>query len=153
MVICRGIAMQTASKKAAAKRAVQDTLQNNMAIGIGSGSTVVHVVEEIARIVQINNWSLTLVPSSFQASQLLLQHKLPIGNLWQHFELDLTYDGADAFDDNGNLIKGGGGCHTQEKILAFCSKTLVIVADYSKRSSQLGQTVHSLTIFRQFACR
>ena len=57
----------------------------------------------------------------------------------RHPEIDVTIDGADECDENLNLIKGGGGCQTQEKIVAYNSKTLVIVADYRKKSKTLGE--------------
>lgn len=46
------------------------------------------------------------------------------------FQIDVTIDGADEVDENLTLIKGGGGCLLQEKIVASCTKTLVIIADY-----------------------
>ena len=55
------------------------------------------------------------------------------------FQLDLTIDGADEVDSDLNLIKGGGGCLTQEKIVASYSKQFVIVADDRKDASRLGE--------------
>jgi len=52
--------------------------------------------------------------------------------------IDVTFDGADEVDARSNLIKGGGGCHLQEKIVAVCSKKLIIVADHKKQSIALG---------------
>ena len=54
------------------------------------------------------------------------------------FQLDVAIDGADEVDTEGNCIKGGGGCLTQEKIVASCAKTFVIIADLSKNSQKLG---------------
>lgn len=54
-------------------------------------------------------------------------------------QLDIAFDGADEVDSGLNLIKGGGGCLTQEKIVASAAKKLVIIADYTKNSQQLGQ--------------
>lgn len=79
------------------------------------------------------------VPSSFQARQLIVQHKLPLSDLEMYPELDIVIDGADEVDNDLNLIKGGGACQTQEKLLAACSKCLVICADYTKESNGLGQ--------------
>lgn len=58
-------------------------------------------------------------------------------------ELDVTIDGADEVDSNLTLIKGGGGCLTQEKIVAATSRKFVVVADYSKNSTFLGQNYHN----------
>ena len=52
--------------------------------------------------------------------------------------MDVAIDGADEVDTEGNCIKGGGGCLTQEKIVASCAKTFVIIADLSKNSQKLG---------------
>lgn len=52
--------------------------------------------------------------------------------------IDVTFDGADEIDKKNNLIKGGGGCHLGEKLVASCSKRLVIVADWGKSSNILG---------------
>jgi ribose 5-phosphate isomerase A len=61
------------------------------------------------------------------------------GDLNQHPLIDVTFDGADEIDSMRNLIKGGGGCHLQEKLIAVSSKELIIVADARKSSTHLGQ--------------
>jgi ribose 5-phosphate isomerase A len=63
---------------------------------------------------------------------------LLLSDLEKYHELDLSFDGADEVDQNLVLIKGGGGCLTQEKIIASCSKRYVIVCDFSKISKNLG---------------
>lgn len=59
-------------------------------------------------------------------------------DLEDYTQLDVCFDGADEVDENLVLIKGGGGCLTQEKIVAFTASELVIVADYRKNSIKLG---------------
>lgn len=66
-------------------------------------------------------------------------HGLCLSDLDEFPAIDVTIDGADEVDENKVLIKGGGGCMTQEKILAAASRKVVIVADYTKRSKRLGQ--------------
>lgn len=56
----------------------------------------------------------------------------------QYPNIDVTFDGADEVDSELNLIKGGGGCHLQEKLVAVCSKSLIIVCDERKSSPLLG---------------
>ena len=51
---------------------------------------------------------------------------LPVSTLEEHYVLDIDIDGADEVDDKLNLIKGGGGCLTQEKIVQSCSKKFVV---------------------------
>ncbi len=124
------------AKKNAAYQAVDEKLKNHKIIGIGSGSTVVYAVRRIA------DWdreNLICIPSSFQATQLIVSNGLTLGSLNQYPEVEITFDGADEIDDNLNLIKGGGGCHVQEKILAYNSKKVIIVADFNKDSKILGE--------------
>uniref|UniRef100_G3VTG4 ribose-5-phosphate isomerase n=1 Tax=Sarcophilus harrisii TaxID=9305 RepID=G3VTG4_SARHA len=72
------------------------------------------------------------------ARQLILQNGLPLSDLDRHPELDLAIDGADEVDAELNLIKGGGGCLTQEKIVAGYAKCFIVIADYRKDSKNLG---------------
>ncbi|KAL3265824.1 hypothetical protein HHI36_010020 [Cryptolaemus montrouzieri] len=127
------------AKKVASIKAVDAFLKSNSVIGIGSGSTIVYAVERIAELVKNHHWKIQCVPTSFQAKQLIHKYDLPLTDLEANPELDLCIDGADEVDDNLNLIKGGGGCLLQEKIVASCAKTLVIVADYTKNSTYLGE--------------
>ena len=126
-------------KKNAAFRAVEENVKKNMILGIGSGSTVVYAVKKIAEINQNNNLNLKCIPTSFQSHQLIVENGLNLVSLDQYPEIDLDIDGADEIDKSLNLIKGGGGCLVQEKIIASSSKKLVIIADYTKKSEYLGE--------------
>ncbi len=126
-------------KKKAAIKAVEDNVKSNMVIGIGSGSTIVYAVRKIAELNKENNLNLKCIPSSFQSYQLILENGLTLASLDQFLEIDLDIDGADEIDKKLNLIKGGGGCLVQEKILASNSKKLVIIADFRKKSESLGE--------------
>ncbi|GCC19949.1 ribose-5-phosphate isomerase [Chiloscyllium punctatum] len=131
--------MEEEAKKKAGYMAVDNHVQNNQALGIGSGSTIVYAVDRIAKRVQDENLKIVCVPTSFQARQLILQHQLTLSDLDRHPELDVAIDGADEVDCDLNLIKGGGGCLTQEKIVAGCAKRFIVVADYRKDSKSLGE--------------
>jgi len=126
-------------KKKAALEAVKDNIEKDMVLGIGSGSTVVYALKEIAIKNKNEQLSLKCIPSSFQSSQLIIENGLPMVSLDQYPEVDLDIDGADEIDSELNLIKGGGGCLLQEKILASNSKKLVIIADFRKKSERLGE--------------
>lgn len=126
------------AKKISAEKAVEENIKDNMILGIGSGSTIIYVVEKIAELVKKRNLRVVCIPSSYQALQLILENELTIGSLDQYPEIDLDFDGADEIDSELNAIKGGGGCLVQEKILASNSKDLVLVIDYRKRSKKLG---------------
>ena len=126
-------------KKKAAEKAVEENVRENMIIGIGSGSTVVYAVEKIGELNRKTDLNLKCIPSSFQAYQLIIENGLNYVSLDQYPEIDLDIDGADEIDNDLNLIKGGGGCLVQEKILASNSKNLIIIADFRKNSEKLGQ--------------
>ncbi|RZC36632.1 Rib 5-P isom A domain containing protein [Asbolus verrucosus] len=126
------------AKKSAAIKAVDLHVQNNTVVGVGSGSTVVYAVERLAERVKSEKLNIQCIPTSFQARQLIIQHRLPITDLEVNPKLDVCIDGADEVDCNLTLIKGGGGCLLQEKIVASCSKELIIIADYTKNSQKLG---------------
>ncbi|XP_009330175.1 PREDICTED: ribose-5-phosphate isomerase [Pygoscelis adeliae] len=112
---------------------------NNQVLGIGSGSTIVHAVHRLAERVKQENLTIVCIPTSFQARQLILQNGLTLSDLDRHPELDVAIDGADEVDSDLNLIKGGGGCLTQEKIVAGYAKCFIVIADYRKKSKSLGE--------------
>ncbi|KAJ3631204.1 hypothetical protein MTP99_012347 [Tenebrio molitor] len=126
------------AKRTAAHKAVDLHVQNNTIVGIGSGSTVVYAVERLAERVKAEKLQVKCVPTSFQARQLIVQHKLTLTDLEINPRLDVCIDGADEVDNNLTLIKGGGGCLLQEKIVASCARELIIIADYTKNSQKLG---------------
>ncbi|CAD5123346.1 DgyrCDS11700 [Dimorphilus gyrociliatus] len=125
-------------KKAAATAAVNDWLKDNQKVGIGSGSTIVYAVERIAERVKNENLKISCVPTSFQAKQLITEHELTLSDLERTPELDLVIDGADEVDKDLVLIKGGGGCLVQEKIVASCAKDFIVIADERKDVKKLG---------------
>ncbi|XP_053116462.1 ribose-5-phosphate isomerase isoform X2 [Hemicordylus capensis] len=127
------------AKKLAAWTAVNNHVQTNQILGIGSGSTIVHAVHRLAERVKQENLSIICIPTSFQARQLILQNGLTLSDLDRHPELDVAIDGADEVDLDLNLIKGGGGCLLQEKIVAGYAKCFIVIADYRKKSKSFGE--------------
>ncbi|XP_055383401.1 ribose-5-phosphate isomerase [Condylostylus longicornis] len=127
------------AKKIAAYKAVDEWVKDKTAIGIGSGSTVVFAVQRLAERVHNDNLKVVCVPTSFQARQLIIENDLELSDLDRNPILDIAIDGADEVDCDKTLIKGGGGCLLQEKIVASCAEKLIIVADYTKDSKKLGQ--------------
>jgi ribose 5-phosphate isomerase A len=126
-------------KKSAAYRAVEENVQNGMILGIGSGSTVVYAIEKLKKLISEKKMSVKCIPTSFQSYQLIVENGLNLGSLDQYPNIDLDLDGADEIDEDLNLIKGGGGCLVQEKIVASNSKRLIIIADFRKKSKKLGE--------------
>eukprot|EP00485_Elphidium_margaritaceum_P010154 CAMPEP_0202697714 /NCGR_PEP_ID=MMETSP1385-20130828/11026_1 /ASSEMBLY_ACC=CAM_ASM_000861 /TAXON_ID=933848 /ORGANISM="Elphidium margaritaceum" /LENGTH=266 /DNA_ID=CAMNT_0049354231 /DNA_START=20 /DNA_END=820 /DNA_ORIENTATION=- len=126
------------AKQFAAHLAVEEHVRSNQTIGIGSGSTIVYAVDKIAELFNTNKLlNIVCVPTSFQSEQLILAKQLPLGNLKQNWQIDVAIDGADEVDANLNCIKGGGGCHLQEKMVAFNAKKFIVIADDSKHSKNL----------------
>lgn len=134
------------AKKYAAFKAVDDNLPANpQVVGIGSGSTVVYVVERIAQIKKEKPGvfdKTVFVPTGFQSKQLISAAGLILGSMDRYSvgDLDVAFDGADEVDDKLNCIKGGGACLFQEKLVASCANKFVLVADSRKKSSALGVT-------------
>lgn len=106
-------------------------------VGIGSGSTVVYVAERIGQFEEKSNF--ICVPTGFQSQQLIIDNKLILGSIEQYPEVDIAFDGADEVDTQLNLIKGGGACLFQEKLVACSATKFIVVADFRKKSpSTLG---------------
>ncbi|KXH71619.1 MAG: hypothetical protein AM326_11665 [Candidatus Thorarchaeota archaeon SMTZ-45] len=107
-------------------------------IGLGSGSTVAIFAKELGQLVSDGKNDISVVPSSYQAYQLAIEHGIPLTNLDINPELIITVDGADEVDKNLNLTKGGGGALFQEKVVASASKRLIIIVDESKLVDKLA---------------
>ncbi|XP_048772260.1 ribose-5-phosphate isomerase-like [Ostrea edulis] len=137
---CKTMSAIEAGKKAAAFAAVDENIKNNQKVGIGSGSTVVYAVQRLAERIKNEDLNIICVPTSFQANQLIQEHRLNLGTLETCPKLDVAIDGADETDKDLTCIKGGGACLTQEKIVASCAKDLIIIADDRKDSQVLGTT-------------
>ena len=132
-------------KKNAALEAVKH-VKNGFIVGLGSGSTAAYAIEEIGNRIRREGLHVFGVPTSYQALMLAVKYGILITTLEEHPMLDLTIDGADQIDDELNLIKGMGGALAREKIVAFASKKLVIVADETKKVKILGENGHPVPI-------
>jgi len=113
-------------------------VRDGMAVGIGTGSTVVFLIHELGRRVRDEGLRLVGVPTSYQSRVLCAELGIPVRDLQDSAHLDLAIDGADEVDPNLDLIKGGGGSQTREKIVAAMADELVIVVDASKLVPALG---------------
>lgn len=126
------------AKRMAAFRAVDANFPPHAkVVGIGSGSTVVYVAERIGQLA--NKGDFVCIPTGFQSKQLIIDNGLTLGTIEQYPEIDIAFDGADEVDAQLNLIKGGGACLFQEKLVASLAAKFVVVADTRKQSpSTLG---------------
>jgi ribose 5-phosphate isomerase A len=113
-------------------------VEDGFVVGLGSGSTAAYVIKEIGRRMVQEGLQVLGVPSSSQALMLAVESGLPLTTLDEHPVLDLDIDGADQIDQKLNLIKGGGGALTREKVVASAAKQFVVVADETKLVEKLG---------------
>ncbi len=124
------------AKYVAARRAA-DMVQDGMRVGLGTGSTAAWMVRRLGERVQ-QGLKIKGVPTSTRTAQLAREVGIEVVSLDQAGWLDMTIDGADEFDGELNLIKGGGGAHLQEKIVATASDQMVVIADAGKEVETLG---------------
>ena len=127
------------AKKQVALEAVKH-VKDNFIIGLGSGSTAAYVIQYIGKMIHQNGFKILAIPSSSQAMLLAVRSGIPLTTLDEHPTIDLAIDGADEVDRKLDMIKGGGGALTREKIVASASKKFVIVADETKLVEKLGTT-------------
>lgn len=126
------------AKQAAANKAIDLHVKDGNIVGIGSGSTIVYAVQRLRQRVLQENIQVKCVPTSFQARQLITENGLNLTSLEEDPVLDVTIDGADEADHQLTLIKGGGGCLAQEKVIAEAAKLFVVIADHRKKVEHLG---------------
>ena len=110
-------------------------IDTNSIIGVGTGSTVNYFIDELAKIKHIFKGA---VSSSEASTQLLEKCGIEVFELNDVNEILVYVDGADEVDGSHNLIKGGGGAHTREKLVASASNEFVCIVDESKLVKTLG---------------
>ncbi|WP_336279170.1 ribose-5-phosphate isomerase RpiA [Bartonella sp. CB175] len=123
-------------KKMAAAKALE-FVQDNMKIGIGTGSTANEFIRLLGERVA-DGLRVTGVATSWYSEQLCRKFGIPTATLEQISELDLDIDGADEIGPDMTLIKGGGGALLREKIVAAASRTMLVIADETKIVKTLG---------------
>ncbi len=123
-------------KKQAAARAALDYVEVGAVIGIGTGSTANHFIDMLAGIKHKIDGT---VASSEASAQRLKGHGIPVFELNSVDDLSVYVDGADESNSHLQLIKGGGGALTREKIVAAVAKKFVCIADDSKLVGVLGE--------------
>ncbi|MEC0238910.1 ribose-5-phosphate isomerase RpiA [Paenibacillus dokdonensis] len=123
-------------KQLAAEKAVE-YVKDGMSIGLGTGSTAYWAIRKIGERVR-EGLTIQAVATSKASEKLAQEQGIPLIPFDRLEGLDLTIDGADELDRELHLIKGGGGALLREKIVAFHSKELIIIADESKFVDKLG---------------
>jgi len=127
--------MNQDEKKQAVAEAAMDYIEDDMIVGVGTGSTVNFFIDRLA---EIKHRIEGAVPSSETTAQLLKERRIPVLDLNSVAELPVYVDGADEATRHLHLIKGGGGALTREKIVAAVSRRFVCIVDDSKLVDVLG---------------
>ena len=125
-------------KKLAAEKAAE-YIEDGMVLGLGTGTTLEYLIPKIGKLVA-EGMDIVGIPTSRRTKNLAEEYNIPLSTLTEHPEVDLTIDGADEVDPSLNLIKGGGGALTKEKIVAFSSKREIIIVDETKLVQHLGMS-------------
>ena len=130
--------LQNQMKQAVANAAVEK-IQNGMILGLGSGSTAALMIEALALKIKSGELKeIVGVPTSFQGEVLATELGIPLKSLSSVSQIDLAIDGADEVDPKFQLIKGGGACHVQEKLVAALAKKFIVVVDSTKLVEKLN---------------
>jgi ribose 5-phosphate isomerase A len=127
--------MDQDQKKLNAAKASLDYIENGIVLGVGTGSTVNHLIDLLP---SVRNKIEAVVSSSNASSALLEEQGFEISMLNDVGDVDLYIDGADEATKHRQLIKGGGGALTREKIVAGASRRFVCIIDDSKQVGMLG---------------
>jgi len=134
------MSVKDALKRLVAKE-ISAYLEDDMIIGLGSGSTMVYVIREIGKLLKEGKLKrLFGVATSFQSEILGRENGIRIIDFNVADKIDLAIDGADEIDPEKNLIKGGGGAHSREKYIDYFAERFLVVADDSKLVKKLGQS-------------
>ena len=116
------------AEKRAAARAAAALVRDGMRVGLGTGTTVAELIPALAE----RNCSITCVATSPATEKLALAHGLVVVPFVDLDRLDLTIDGADQVDPLCWLVKGGGGAHTRERIVAAAAEQFVVIVSSDK---------------------
>jgi ribose 5-phosphate isomerase A len=130
-------ATDTEAEKRIAAEAAAELVEDGMTVGLGTGSTVAHLLPALAA----RGLDLRCVATSVETEEKGRELGLAIEHFDTLAHLDIAIDGADQIAPDGWLIKGGGGAHTREKIVAAAAKRFVVIGDSSKPTERLGPPV------------
>ena len=144
--------MDARELKIKAAEAALEHVENGMRLGIGTGSTAEEFIRLLADKVA-HGLRVVGVPTSERTARLCPELGVPLATLEEVPELDLTIDGADEIDSRLTLIKGGGGALLREKIVAYASKSMIVIADRSKIVETLGKFPLPIEVNPFWPCR
>ncbi len=112
-------------------------IKDGMVVGLGTGSTAYYTIKKLGELVR-NGLNIKGIPTSEQTAALAVEHGIKLVDFKDVERIDVAIDGADEFDADLNLIKGGGGALLREKIIANAASAFIVIADSSKGVNKLG---------------
>ncbi len=124
--------------KQAAGRKAAEFIENGMIVGLGTGTTAVHFIEALIQKAK-KGLHIQAVASSRHSADMAKKGGIPILDINAVSHVDITVDGADEIDPKKRMIKGGGGAHVREKILASSSHEMIVIVDESKLVPAIGK--------------
>jgi len=145
--------MDATEKKRAAARAAMEFIQPGTVLGVGTGSTVNCLIEILP---EVRDFIERVVSSSKASTELLEQQGFEVSTLNETGDLDVYIDGADESTKHLQLIKGGGGALTREKVLAGAARRFVCIIDDTKLVGMLGSfplPIEVLPMAQEFVAR
>ena len=125
------------AEKRAAARAAAELVESGMLVGLGTGSTVAHLLPALAE----RGLDIRCVATSVATEDAARELGIPVEPFEGFDRLDIAIDGADQVDPGGWLVKGGGGAHVREKIVAAAADRFVVIADSSKPVDRIGPPI------------
>jgi ribose 5-phosphate isomerase A len=131
-------AMSQDDLKRQAAQAALELLPEQGVLGLGTGSTTRWFIEAVGDLVRAGR-QFVAVPTSQASRSLAQQVGIPLLDDAGPWQIELCVDGADEVSATLDLIKGGGGAHTREKIVNYAARRNVIIVDDSKLSEHLGE--------------
>jgi ribose 5-phosphate isomerase A len=124
-------------EKRAAARAAAELVEDGMTVGLGTGSTVAHLLPALSE----RDLQIRCVATSVATEESARELGIPVEPFEGLDRLDIAIDGADQIAPDGWLVKGGGGAHVREKIVAAAAERFVVIADSSKPVDRIGPPI------------
>jgi ribose 5-phosphate isomerase A len=131
------VSTRAEEEKAAAARAAAALVQDGQLVGLGTGSTVAHLLPVLAQ----RALAIRCVATSPATARTARELGLAVVEFDGIERLDIAIDGADQVDDDGWLVKGGGGAHTREKVVAAAAERFVVIVSSDKAVERIGPPI------------